>query len=257
MRYRTILGALSGAVGVIAAASAPTNAAPVKNIVLVHGAFVDGAGWRAVYNILEGDGFNVSIVQPPLTSLADDVAATERVLALQDGPCILVGHSYGGAIITEAGVDPHVVGLVYIAAHAPDEGETQSSNGKKFPPLGRDAIRTTREGYDYIEPSRFAAEFAADLPADEAGFEARAQMLTAAQAFSTPIHDPAWRRKPSWYMIPQSDHIISPDLERMYAQRAHSHTVEIKGASHSVYRSHPQDVAAMIEDAASHAEDRH
>ena len=231
-------------------------AAPVKNIVLVHGAFVDGSGWRPVYDILKRDGFNVTVVQQPLSGLAEDVAATKRALERQDGPSILVGHSYGGAIITEAGVDPNVVGLVYIAAHAPDENETETGNGKRFPAAGRDAIQKTPDGYAYIEPSRYHADFAADLPDAEAEFEARSQFFTNAAVFTTPITDPAWKLKPSWYMVATSDRIINPDLERMYAARAHSHTVEVEGASHSVYRSHPEEVAALIEDAAEHAQDR-
>ena len=231
-------------------------AAPVKNIVLVHGAFVDGSGWRPVYDILKRDGFNVTVVQQPLSGLAEDVAATKRALERQDGPSILVGHSYGGAIITEAGVDPNVVGLVYIAAHAPDENETETGNGKLFPAAGRDAIQKTPDGYAYIEPSRYHADFAADLPDAEAEFEARSQFFTNAAVFTTPITDPAWKLKPSWYMVATSDRIINPDLERMYAARAHSHTVEVEGASHSVYRSHPEEVAALIEDAAKHAQDR-
>jgi pimeloyl-ACP methyl ester carboxylesterase len=228
---------------------------PVKNVVLVHGAFVDGSGWRPVYDILVRDGYTVSIVQQPLTGLKDDVAATRRILERQNGPCILVGHSYGGAIITEAGVDPHVAALVYIAAHAPDEGETETGNGAKYPAAGRDAIQKTSDGYTYLDPSRYHADFAADVPADEAAFESRAQTFTAAAVFSAPITNPAWKLKPSWYMVARSDRIINPDLERMYAARARSHTVEIEGASHSVYRSHPKEVAALIEQAALHAAD--
>jgi len=235
------------------AAASTASAAPVKNILLVHGAFVDGSGWRPVYDILVRDGYNVSIVQHPLTGLDDDVAATKRILEQQDGPCILVGHSYGGAVITEAGVDPHVAALVYIAAHAPDQGETESGNGKRYPAAGRDAIQKTPDGYTYIDPARYHADFAADLSGDEAAFEARSQGFTAAKVFSTPITNPAWKLKPSWYMVARSDRIISPDLERMYAARAHSQTVEIAGASHSVYRSHPKEVAALIEQAAQRA----
>ena len=244
------------AAALISCAAGSAAAEPVKNIVLVHGAFVDGSGWRPVYDILKRDGFNVTVVQQPLTGLAEDVAATRRALARQDGPTILVGHSYGGAIITEAGVEAHVVGLVYIAAHAPDENETETGNGQRFPAAGRDAIKKTPDGYTYLDPSRYHAEFAADLPAAEAEFEARSQFFTAAAVFATPITNPAWKLKPSWYMVAKSDRIISPDLERMYAARAHSHNVEIEGASHSVYRSHPEAVAALIEDAATHAQDR-
>jgi len=243
--FLIFIGALAG--------TAPVCAAPVKNIVLVHGAFVDGSGWRPVYDILVQHGYRVSVVQQPLTGLADDVAATRRVLAQQDGPCILVGHSYGGAIITEAGTDTHVVGLVYIAAHAPDDGETETANGQRYPAAGRDAIQKGPDGYTQLDPARYHAEFAADLPADEAAYEAHAQMPTAGAVFSTPISNPAWKLKPSWYMVARSDRIISPDLERMYAARAHSHTIEIGGASHSVYRSHPAEVAALIEQAAQQA----
>jgi len=233
--------------------TANAAAAPVKNIVLVHGAFLDGSGWRPVYDILARDGYNVTVVQQPLSGLEDDVAATKRALDRQNGPCILVGHSYGGAIITEAGVDPHVTGLVYIAAHAPDQGETETANGKRYPAAGRDAIQKTPDGFTFIDPARFHTEFAADLPEAEAEFESRSQMLTAAKVFSTPINNPAWKLKPSWYMVAQADRIISPDLERMYATRAHSQKVEIPGASHSVYRSHPKEVAALIEEAARNA----
>ena len=174
------------------------------------------------------------------------------MIDLQDGPVILVGHSYGGAIITEAGTNPKVVGLVYVAAHAPDEGETQSENAKKYPALGRDAIEPVAGGYVWIAPSRFHAQFAADLPADEGEFEARSQIPTAAIAFATPITGPAWRTKPAWYVVAGADHIINPDLERMYAARARCRkVVEVKGASHSVYRSHPKEVAALIEEAAN------
>jgi len=250
------IAAMAAATLAIGAAQA-ASAAPIKDIVLVHGAFVDGSGWRPVYDILIRDGYRVSIVQEPLTGLADDVTATRRVIDRQDAPVILVGHSYGGAIITEAGADPHVAGLVYIAAHAPDEGETETGNGKRYPAKGRDAIIKTGDDYALIDPARYHAEFAADLPADEAEFEARSQGITAAKVFTTPITDPAWKTRPSWYMVAGADHIISPDLERMYAARAHSRkVVEVPGASHSVYRSHPKAVAALIEEAARTAEAR-
>jgi len=235
-------------------ASAEAQAAPVHNIVLVHGAWVTGGGWKPVYDILVKDGYHVSIAQHPLTSVSDDVAAVKRVLAMQDGPTILVGHSYGGAIITAAGNDTHVVGLVYIAAHALDEGETEAANGKRFPNATK-AIKKTDDGYTYLDPAFYPADFAADLPKQQAEFEARAQALTAAAVFTTPATEPAWKTKPSWYAVATSDRIINPDLERMYAQRAHAHTIEIKGASHSVYESRPKEVATLIEEAASHALD--
>lgn len=228
--------------------------APVKNIVLVHGAFVDGSGWRPVYDILTKDGYNVTLVQEPLTSFPDDVAATRRILDRQNGPTVLVGHSYGGAIITEAGNDPHVKALVYIAAHALDVGETEVNNGKKYPNSTKAVVKTP-DGFLLLSPVDYPADFAADLPLKQAEFEAHAQMPTAASVFTGEIADPAWKVKPSWYMVAKADKIINPDLERMYAARAHSHTIEITGASHSVYESHPKEVAAMIEQAAHHVQD--
>ncbi|MGD0443961.1 MAG: alpha/beta hydrolase [Edaphobacter sp.] len=224
----------------------------VKNIVLVHGAWADGSGWRGVYNILVKDGYNVSLVQEPETSFKDDVAATKRVLAQQDGPCILVAHSYGGAIITETGTDASVVGLVYVAAHMPDAGEKESDDGKRFPSdLAKSgAIKKTPDGFTYIDPAQFHELFAADLPSDQAAFMARSQVLNFADNFSATITTAAWRTKPSWMVVAGSDRTINPDLERWYAKRAGSHTVEVAGASHSVYVSHPKEVADVIESAA-------
>jgi pimeloyl-ACP methyl ester carboxylesterase len=224
----------------------------IRNIVLVHGAWADGSGWKGVYDILIKDGYNVSIVQEPETSFTDDVAATKRVLALQDGPCILVAHSYGGAVITEAGTDPSVVGLVYIAAHMPDAGEKESEDGKRFPSdLAKSgAIKKTPDGFTYVDPVQFHELFAADLPADQAAFMARSQVLNFADNFSATITTAAWRTKPSWMLVAGGDRTISPDLERWYGKRAKSHTVEVAGASHSVYVSHPKEVADVIESAA-------
>jgi pimeloyl-ACP methyl ester carboxylesterase len=232
--------------------SAQNDAHRVRNIVLVHGAWADGSGWRGVYDILAKDGYNVSIVQEPETSFQDDVAATKRVLALQDGPSVLVAHSYGGAVITEAGMDPSVVGLVYIAAHMPDAGEKESEDGKRFPSdLAKSgAIKKTPDGFTYIDPAQFHELFAADLPGDQAAFMARSQVLSFADNFSATITTAAWRTKPSWMLVAGSDRTISPDLERWYAKRAKSHTVEVAGASHSVYVSHPKEVADVIESAA-------
>jgi len=241
-------------VGAMAQQTTQPAKGPVKNIVLVHGAFVGGSGWRPVYDILTKDGYNVTLVQEPLTSFSEDVTATKRILDRQDGPAILVGHSYGGAIITSAGNDAHVAGLVYIAAHALDTGETEVGNGKKFPNSAHPLVKTP-DGFLFLDPTNYPGDFAADLPLKQAQFEARAQMPTSATVFSTAMTDPAWKVKPSWYMVAKSDKIINPDLERMYAARAHSHTVEIAGASHSVYESHPKEVAALIEQAAEHAQD--
>jgi pimeloyl-ACP methyl ester carboxylesterase len=232
--------------------SAQNQAHGVRNIVLVHGAWADGSGWKGVYDILVKDGYNVSIVQEPETSFKDDVAATKRVLALQDGPCILVAHSYGGAVITEAGTDPSVAGLVYVAAHMPDAGEKESDDGKRFPSdLAKSgAIKKTPDGFTYIDPAQFRELFAADLPDDRAAFMARSQVLNFADNFSATITTAAWRTKPSWMLVAGSDRTINPDLERWYAKRANSHTVEVAGASHCVYVSHPKEVADLIESAA-------
>ena len=232
--------------------AAQTSGTPIKNIVLVHGAWADGSGWKGVYDILVNDGFNVSIVQEPETSFQDDVTAVKRILALQDGPTILVAHSYGGAVITEAGTDPSVVGLVYVAAHMPDTGEKESEDGKRFPSdLAKSgAIKKTPDGFTYIDPAQFHELFAADLPGDQAAFMARSQVLNFADNFSATITTAAWRTKPSWMVVAGSDRTISPDLERWYAKRAKSHTVEVAGASHSVYVSHPKEVANVIESTA-------
>jgi pimeloyl-ACP methyl ester carboxylesterase len=240
------------------AQSAPPKTAAIKNIVLVHGAWVDGSGWKPVYDILTKDGYHVSLVQEPLTSLEDDVAATKRVLDLQNGPTILVAHSYGGSVITEAGVHPNVVGLVYVAAHAPNIGEDEAALGKGMPSYTSQqagAIRKTDDGYTYLNPADFPKDFAADLPLKTATFESNAQILTAAKVFSTPLTAAAWTTKPSWGIVAADDKIINPDLERWYYARAHSHTTVIPGASHSVYESRPKEVAAVIEDAARHAHD--
>src|ERR1700681_1639569 len=224
----------------------------VKNIVLVHGAWADGSGWKGVYDILIKDGYNVSIVQEPETSFKEDVAATKRTLALQSGPCILVAHSYGGSVITEAGTDPSVAGLVYVAAHMPDSGENEADDGKRFPSdLSKStAIKKTADGFTYIDPTQFHELFAADLTAKQAALMARSQVLNAADNFKAVITTPAWRSKPSWMLVAAKDRTINPDLERWYAKRAHSHTVEVAGASHSVYVSHPKEVADVIESAA-------
>ena len=253
MSLKHFLLASAASIFLLATAS-PAIAAPVKNIVLVHGAFVNGSGWKPVFEILVKHGYRVSVAEHPLTSFGDDITAVKRVLAMQEGPTILVGHSYGGAIITDVGNDPKVVGMVYIAAHALDEGETEVANGKKFPNATK-AVKRTTDDFLYLDPAFYPADFAADLPEEQARFEAQAEQLTAASVFGVPAGIPAWKTKPSWYMVAKADRIINPDLERMYAKRANSHTVEIAGASHSVYESHPKEVAALIEQAAQHAQD--
>jgi pimeloyl-ACP methyl ester carboxylesterase len=227
----------------------------VRNIVLVHGAWADGSGWKGVYDILVKDGYNVSIVQEPETSFKEDVAATKRVLALQNGACILVAHSYGGAVITEAGTDPAVAGLVYVAAHMPDAGENEADDGKRFPSdLSKSmAIKKTADGFTYLDPAQFHEYFAADVPAEQAAFMARSQVFNLGDNFKAVISAAVWRSKPSWVLVAGKDRTINPDLERWYGTRAKSHTVEVAGASHSVYVSRPKEVAALIEEAASRA----
>ena len=224
----------------------------IRNIVLVHGAWADGSGWKGVYDILVKDGYNVSIVQEPETSFKDDVATTKRALALQDGQCILVGHSYGGAVITEAGADSSVAGLVYIAAHMPDAGENEADDGKRFPSdLSKSgAIKKTADGFTYLDPAQFHVYFAADVSTEQAAFMAQSQVLNFADNFKAAITTAAWRTKPSWMLVAGSDRAISPDLERWYGKRAKSRTVEVAGASHVVYISHPKEVADVIESAA-------
>jgi pimeloyl-ACP methyl ester carboxylesterase len=224
----------------------------IRNIVLVHGAWADGSGWKGVYDILVKDGYNVSLVQEPETSFKEDVAATERVLAQQDGPSILVAHSYGGAVITEAGTDPSVAGLVYIAAHMPDAGENEADDGKRFPSdLSKSgAIKKTPDGFTYLDPAQFHEYFAADLSAEQAAFMARSQVPNFADNFKAVITTAAWKSKPSWMLVAAADRTINPELERWYATRASSHKVEVAGASHAVYISHPKEVADVIESAA-------
>lgn len=231
----------------------PAAADPVENIVLVHGAWVDASGWKSVYDILDGQGFKVTMVQEPETGFADDVTAAKRILDLEDGPTLLVGHSYGGSIITEAGVHPKVVGLVYVAAHAPAVGEDESALGARMPSVlakTPGAIKKTPDGYTYLAEADFLKLFAPDLPRAEAEFVARSQVLAAATVFATPLTAAAWKTKPSWGIVAGDDQIINPDLERWYYARAKSRTVEIPGASHSVYVSHAKEVAAVIAEAA-------
>lgn len=224
------------------------QAAPVKSIVLVHGAFADGSGWRAVADILQRDGYAVSVVQEPETSLADDAAATKRVIERVNAPLILVGHSYGGAVITESGNEPQVRGLVYIAAFAPDTGETLGALLKQKPPAANSAI-PAGEGFVIVNPKTFHADFAADLPAREANFMAISQVPVSTSVFGTPITNAAWHNKPSWYAVATEDRMINPELERFMAKRAGSTMIEVKG-SHAIYMSQPAAVAALIERAA-------
>jgi pimeloyl-ACP methyl ester carboxylesterase len=222
----------------------------MKNIVLVHGGFVDGAGWEGVYKILKKDGYNVTIVQNPTISLEDDVAATKRILAGQDGPTILVGHSYGGAVITEAGNDPKVAGLVYITAFAPEKGESVASLIKDPPPGAPvPPILPPQDGYLFLDKAKFPASFAADVDAEKAAFMADSQLPWGVEALSGTISEPAWKAKPSWYLVVTEDRMIPPAAQRAMSKRAGSAVVEVKG-SHAIYVSNPEVVAALIEKAA-------
>jgi pimeloyl-ACP methyl ester carboxylesterase len=219
-------------------------------IVLVHGGFVDGAGWEGVYNILKKDGYNVSIVQNPTTSLADDVAATRLTIARAQGPVVLVGHSYGGAVITEAGTDPKVAGLVYVTAFAPDKGESVESLIKNSPPGAPvPPILAPLNGYLFLDAAKFRASFAADVSEAKAAFLADSQVPWGVAALSGSISEPAWKTKPSWYLIATEDKMIPPPAQRQMATRAGATVAEAAG-SHAIYISKPEAVAALIAKAA-------
>jgi pimeloyl-ACP methyl ester carboxylesterase len=228
-----------------------TNAAR-KSIVLVHGGFVDGSGWEDVYKILKKDGYEVSVVQNPTISLADDVAVTKRVVAAQQGQVILVGHSYGGVVITEAGNDPNVSGLVYIAAFAPDRGESVASLINNPPPGAPVPPILPADGYLMLDKAKFAASFAADVESAKAEFMANSQVPWGLEALNGVVTEPAWSKKPSWYLIATDDKMIPPPAQRAMSKRAGASVVEVKG-SHAVYVSQPKAVAALIEKAATGA----
>ncbi|MCX5239180.1 alpha/beta fold hydrolase [Streptomyces prunicolor] len=224
----------------------------VKNIVLVHGGFVDGSGWQSVHRLLTQDGFNVSVVQNPTVSLADDVAVTRRALDALDGPAVLVGHSYGGAVITEAGRHEGVAALVYIAAFAPDKDESvgtlvaDPAPGAPVPP-----ILPPVDGFLFLDRDKFAASFAGDLPAEDAAFLADSQVPWGLEALGGPITEPAWRTKPSWYLVATDDHMIPPPVQHQMAERAGATVAEAAG-SHAIYVSQPAAVADLIKKAAAH-----
>jgi pimeloyl-ACP methyl ester carboxylesterase len=234
-----------------AAMPAATQAAPVKSVVLVHGGFVDGSGWEGVYKILKKDGYDVTIVQNPTTTLAEDVAFTRRAIAGASGDVILVGHSYGGVVISEAGNDPKVAGLVYIAAFAPDKGESVSSlianppPGAPVPP-----ILPPKDGFLFLDKAKFAASFAADVKPDLADFMANSQVPWGVEALKGAVSEPAWKSKPSWYLVATEDKMIPPPAQHRMAERAKAHVKEAAG-SHSIYVSKPKAVAALIEAAAT------
>ncbi len=225
----------------------------VRNVVLVHGGFVDGSGWRGVYDLLKADGFNVSVVQNQTLSLDSDVETTHNALDLQEGPAVLVGHSYGGAVITEAGRHDRVAGLVYIAAFAPDAGESVSTLLADLPTNGPlPPILPPQDGFLFLDRGKFAASFAADVPAPDAAFMADSQVPWGVEALEGKITEPAWRSNPSWYLVTTDDRMIPPPLQRTMAKRAGA-TVAEEAGSHSIYISQPQAVVALIEQAARQA----
>jgi pimeloyl-ACP methyl ester carboxylesterase len=227
------------------------NTNPAANIVLVHGGFVDGSGWRPLYDLLTQDGYQVAVVQIPTLSLAGDAAATRLILDAQDGPVVLVGHSYGGAAISEAGTHEKVEALVYIAAFAPDKDESVSTLLGGFPADGpQPPILPPREGFLLLDRERFHASFAADVPADLAAFMADSQVPWGVDALGGQVTDPAWRTKPTWYLVTTEDRMIPPAAQRTMSQRAGSTVVEV-AASHSVYVSQPAAVADLIKQAAA------
>jgi pimeloyl-ACP methyl ester carboxylesterase len=225
--------------------------ASARNVVLVHGGFVDGSGWQAVYQLLREDGYNVAVVQNPTLSLEDDATVTRRVLDQQDGPTVLVGHSYGGVVVSEAGTHPSVSALVYIAAFAPDKGESVNTliadppPGAPVPP-----ILPPQDGFLFLDRDKFPASFAGDLPLDQARFMADSQVPWGANALAGAVSEPAWRGKPSWYLVATDDHMIPPPAQRAMAERAGA-TVTEASASHSVYLSQPRAVADLIKQAAA------
>jgi pimeloyl-ACP methyl ester carboxylesterase len=254
---RGIRAALAGCFAIVllvaglGATSVP-QARDVKNIVLVHGAFADGSSWSKVIPILQAKGYNVTAVQNPLTSLADDVATTQRAIARQDGPVLLVGHSWGGVVITEAGMDPKVVGLVYVAAFAPDQGEQVGELGKKYPPPPALAAPNVDEkGFLTLSVDAFK-KFGSDLPEKDALVACATQGPISASAFAAQVAGVAWKSKPSWYIVSTLDQAIAPDEERFFAKRAKASTTELK-ASHVPMLSQPEAVAAVIIEAAEKA----
>src|SRR5271156_5687221 len=223
----------------------------VKNVVLVHGAFADGSGWEAVANILKNNGYKVSVAQPPETSYAEDQKYTKAAIDAMDGPVVLVGHSYGGAVITPGGKHPKGAGLVYIFAFALDEGESCASIEQGLPQASK-AFKPDSNGNWWIEQAHFAADFAADIPRDKAEFMAVSQVPISTDAFTHKVTNPAWKTKPTWYMVASADRSINPNQERMMAKRAHAKTVEVN-ASHVAYISHPKETVKLIEEAATSA----
>jgi pimeloyl-ACP methyl ester carboxylesterase len=250
-----MIASAAAALGASATSSATgaraADNAKVRNVLLVHGAFADGSGWEGVYQLLKKDGYDVTIVQNPTASLADDVAVTKRAIAAAPGKVILVGHSYGGVVVSEAGTDPKVAGVVYIAAFAPDAGESVSSlianppPGAPVPP-----ILPPVDGFLFLDKAKFAAAFAADVKPELAAFMAASQVPWGIAAVEGKVTSPAWKAKPSWYLVATEDHMIPPPAQRQMAKRAGATIVEVPG-SHAIYVSNPKAVAALIEQAAA------
>ncbi|WP_431210932.1 alpha/beta hydrolase [Puia sp. P3] len=252
---KTVLSILTlSIITLTAPAKAQSANPPVKNIVIVHGAFTDGSGWQKVHDLLKARGYKVTVAAPPNTGLDEDVAATNRAINQQDGPVILVGHSYGGAVITEAGNNPKVTGLVYVAAFLPDEGETLGKVVMSFPAerTAGGALPPDSNGYILYNPAKYHADFCADLSKTEADFMADSQMPIAASVFGYVFKNPAWRAKPTWQIITTEDHALPTGLQKIMGKRADSHVTEIK-SSHVVFISHAKEVADVIAAAAKGA----
>lgn len=253
MNTKTVLAATAiVALGVMSAHAADSPSG-IKNIVLVHGGLVDGSGWSKVYRGLRKDGYNVTVAQIPTTTFADDIAVTKLAISQQSGSVILVGHSYGGVVITEAGNDPKVKGLVYIAAFAPDKGEsTQSLIANPLPGFAPPPILPPQNGFLFLDRAKFAEAFAADIDPAEAAFMADSQVPWGVDALAGAVTEPAWKSKHSWYLVTTEDHMIPPPAQRQMAQRAGATVAEAKG-SHAIFISHPQAVIKLIEQAAKGA----
>lgn len=248
--FTAALGAIA-AIGIAGSASAQPTAEPVKNVVLVHGAFADGSGWRGVYDELTGRGYRVTVVQNPLTSLADDVAATNRALDRQDGPAVLVGHSWGGTVITEAGVHPKVASLVYVSALAPDAGETTAQQYEGFPAATEFVLDTRPDGFGFIDADKFKTAFAADTSDADAAFMRDSQVPIAMSVFGETLTNAAWRTRPSWAVIATEDNAFGEGMLHAMARRIGAKVTEVR-ASHALFMTQPKAIADVIDEAARH-----
>ena len=250
MALMSLATTLAATTPLVAATAAPHDAKGIRNVALVHGAFADASGWKGVYDRLVAKGYRVTMVQEPETSLDADVAATTRVLDMQDGPTVLVGHSWGGQVITVAGTHAKVKALVYVAALLPDVGESTNALEGPKPAAGAPAVKLTDDFYIF-PPDKFARDFAGDVPKAQAEFMARSQVAIAAGALDAPATAAAWKDKPSWAIVAAADRVINPDLERWMYRRGKATVTEVRGAAHTVFISHPDIVASVIEQAAT------